>query len=127
MLMIKTNKSTILTVSGDTGLLSALKGYLHEEGYHITNTVTANEELKEVIKEVNPGIIIVDINMPWLGGIELSLRIRQWSSVPVIMLTTWGAKKGEVRGLDLGSSTYLTDSLSRDELLKLIEKAKSGD
>lgn len=57
-----------------------------------------------------------------LDGIEVCLRIRQWSRIPIIMLTTWGAGEGKVRGLNLGADGYLTEPFGIDELTARIKE-----
>jgi len=59
--------------------------------------------------------------MPNLDGIGVCLQLRQWTQLPIMMLSTWGAEEGKVRGLNLGSNSYLTESFGIDELRTRIE------
>lgn len=54
--------------------------------------------------------------MPTLDGIEVCLHLRQWTQTPIMMLSTWGTDDGMVRGLNLGSESYLTEPLGMNEL-----------
>ena len=64
----------------------------------------------------HPDFVILDVIMPELDGIGVCLTIRQWSQVPIMMLSTWGTGGDMVRGLNLGSETYLTEPFGIDKL-----------
>ncbi len=68
-------------------------------------------------------LVIVDIIMPSLDGIRECLYIRQWSQVPIMMLSTWGTGGNRVRGLDLGADSYLTEPFGVDELMVRTKEA----
>jgi len=74
-----------------------------------------------VIDTENPEFIIMDIVMPSLDGIGTCLQLRQWTQIPVIMLSTWGTGNGTVRGLNLSSDNYLTKPFGGDVLTKRIK------
>ncbi|MFC1869699.1 response regulator transcription factor [Chloroflexota bacterium] len=118
-------KKRILVVSGDPELLRILQHNLPQESCEVATGRVSGEDLKEVLDVMLPDLIILDIQMPWLDGIELCLRIRQWCQAPVIMLSTWGATRDTVRGLDLSSDCYLTDPFDATELVSRIEETLS--
>jgi DNA-binding response OmpR family regulator len=60
--------------------------------------------------------------MPTLDGIGICLHLRQWTQVPIMMLSTWGTEDGMVRGLNLGSDSYLTEPFGTEELKKRINE-----
>ena len=111
----------ILVVSKDTKLMEFLHRNLPNNGYQIIST-RADEALKSILDEVSPHLVILDIMMPQLDGIELCLSIRQWSQVPIILLSTWEAGTDKVRGLDLNSISYLTRPLGGSEFRERTEK-----
>ena len=111
----------ILVVSKDTKLMEFIHRNLPNNRYQIINT-RAGEVLKSIPDEVKPHLVILDIMMPELDGIELCLSIRQWSQVPIILLSTWEAGTDKVRGLDLNSSSYLTRPLGGSEFRERTEK-----
>ena len=76
-----------------------------------------------MLDEELPDLIIVDIMMPSLDGLGICLYIRQWSQVPIMMLSTWGTEEGKIRGLDLSSDSYLTKPFGIDELKVRIKEA----
>ncbi len=114
-------KIEVLIISSDPVLLRLLRQNLNESDYQVTNTQHTGEELKAVLEKETPDLIILDIMMPNLNGIEVCLRIRQWSQTPIMMLSTWGATKGKIRGLDLSTDSYLTEPFGIGELTERIE------
>ena len=117
-------KKRLLIISDDPKLKGFLSQGLPEQEYALESAgKILGEELEETLDRELPDLIILDILMPWMEGIELCLRIRQWCPSPVIMLSTWGAKKDTVRGLDLGAEGYLTEPFNIDGLKERIEGA----
>ncbi len=121
------NKNNILVVSRDNRLVEILRQSLPHKGFVVTSTEAKSKGLKETLSEVMPDLVILDAMMPKLEGIETLLDLRQWSAVPIIMLSTWGAAKGAVRGLDLSSDCYLTESITVDQLLSKIKSKVNGN
>jgi len=115
----------ILIASGDPILLGILKNNLSANGYKIMSTKDSDHKLEATLDKALPDLIILDIMMPSLDGIEVCLRIRRRCEAPIIMLTTWGAGKDMVRGLDLSSDCYLTSPFGITELIAQIEEAFS--
>ena len=112
-----------LVVSSDPVMLGFLPQSLDECGYQVVTTQHTGEELKEVLDKELPDLVILDIMMPELDGIEIGLRIRRWSQVPILMLSTWGAGEGKVRGLDLIADTYLTEPFGIGGVMERVEQA----
>ncbi|MFC2122348.1 response regulator transcription factor [Bacteroidota bacterium] len=116
------DKKKILIVSSEPELQGILHQNLPDGNYQLTNVDDCEEELKELVDQCLPDLIILDISMPWLDGIEVCLRLRQWCQAPVIMLSTWDAGKDTVRSLDLSSDSYLTEPYGVKELMSQIEE-----
>lgn len=116
-------KKKILIISDDPRLMGFLSHNLSDRDYSVASTDTMGEDLKVMLDNEIPDLVILDILMPWMDGIELCLRIRQWCPVPIIMLSTWGAKKDTIRGLDLAAETYLTEPFDINGLTERIEGA----
>jgi len=112
-----------MVISSDPTMLRFLEQNLSENDYPIANTQYTGEELRAVLDTEHPDLIIVDIMKPNLDGIEVCLRIRQWSDAPIIMLSAWGAGADKVRALDLGADCYLTEPFGVDELRARINEA----
>ena len=115
-------KTKILTVSRDPVLVSFLQRELNDGEYEIVNTQHSGVYLKEVLNTEQPEFIILDIIMPSLDGIGICLQLRQWTKTPIMMLSSWGAGSGTVKGLSLGSEGYLSDAFGTDMLKKRIEE-----
>ena len=116
-------KTKILTISGDPVLIRTIQQNLAEDCYQTVNAQQTGEELRTVLNNELPDIVILDIMMPNLDGIEVCLRIRQWSLVPVIMLSAWGVEEGKVRGLNLGADGYLTEPFGIEGVRERIQEA----
>jgi DNA-binding response OmpR family regulator len=118
--MLATTK--ILTISSDPLLVNFLQRELGNGEYEIINTEHTGDQLKNIIDVENPEFIILDIGMPALDGIGICLKMRQWTQLPMLMITTWGTTDGKVRGLNLGSDDYLTEPFGSDMLKSRIEQ-----
>lgn len=114
---------TVLVVSRDPVLQRFLGCKLGATGYRVLATEVWGEELKAMLDGYLPDFIILDAMMPMMQGIEVSLRIRQWSPVPVMMLSTWGAGDDRIRRLDLDTDDYLTEPFGVEQLVVQIEEA----
>lgn len=117
--MLAQNK--ILTITSDPVLVSFLQQELNDGNFEIVNTEHTGIQLKDIIELEEPNFIILDIMMPALDGIGICLQLRQWTHLPILMLTTWGTTDGAVRGLNLGADDYLTDPFGADMLKERIE------
>lgn len=115
-------KRKILAISSDSELKNFLEQELGNGGYEIVSTRDTGIPLRGKIDTEKPEFIILDIMMPTLDGIEVCLRLRQWTKLPIMMLTKWGAEGGMVRGLNLSSDSYLTEPFGTDTLNTRIEE-----
>jgi len=114
-------KTKILTISTDPVLVKFLQQELNDGEYEIISTLHTGIRLKDVIDSEDPEFIVLDIMMPALDGIGACLQLRQWTNVPIMMLSTWGTGDNTVRGLNLGSDSYLTEPFGVDVLKKRIK------
>jgi DNA-binding response OmpR family regulator len=119
---IMLTKRKILAISNDTELKDFLDRELSPGKYEIVCTRDTGITLRERIDKEKPHFIILDIMMPTLDGIEICLRLRQWTKLPIMMLTKWGTDNGMVRGLNLSSDSYLTEPFGTDTLNTRIEE-----
>lgn len=114
---------SILLLTGDSALQGFFQTNVVGAGYRLTTVQTFREELRSVLEADAPDLIVADIRMPFMDGIETSLCIRRWFDVPIIMLSAWGAGKDRVRRLDLSAEDYLTDPMDWSELQSHLETA----
>ena len=113
------SQTKLLLVDDDSNLVEALKLYLTTAGYVITAASDGREGLQKLFVE-RPDLILLDIMMPKLDGWELCSRIREVSSVPIIMLTARGQEADKVRGLQMGADDYVAKPFSLRELEAMI-------
>src|SRR6266853_5197955 len=109
-------KTTILAADDDPQLLRLVTRNLQLEGYEV-RAASDGQQALELIEQQVPDLVLLDVMMPRMDGFTLSHRVREFSSVPIIMVTARGQDQDKVRGLDLGADDYLTKPFSVDELL----------
>jgi two-component system response regulator ArlR len=114
----------ILVVEDDEGICSFLQVELEHEGFEVLLASTGREALLQFEKEKTEGrvlnLILLDIMLPQLNGIEVLRRIRKISDIPVILLTARNETYDKVSGLDAGADDYLTKPFEIEELLARI-------
>jgi two-component system response regulator ArlR len=108
----------ILIVEDDAQILRVLELELKHEGYDVETARDGLAGLERALKE--PDLVVLDLMLPKLDGMEVCARIRAKSSVPIIMLTARDRIPDRVAGLDSGADDYITKPFSIDELLARI-------
>ncbi len=106
----------ILVIDDDTRLRTLLGRFLDEKGFK-TSLAKDTAEAKELIKESNFDLLIVDVMLPNENGIEFTSSLRQSSAVPIIMLTARGEFEDRIKGLESGADDYLQKPFEPKELL----------
>src|SRR6266568_4509174 len=109
-------KVTILTADDDPQLLRLIARNLELEDYQVL-TATDGQQALELIEARSPDLVLLDVMMPKMDGFTVCQRVREFSLVPIIIITAHGQDQDKVRGLDLGADDYLTKPFSVDELL----------
>ncbi|HMN15568.1 MAG TPA: response regulator, partial [Bellilinea sp.] len=113
-------ETKILVVDDEPLYIRLLKVNLEPEGYQIV-TAGNGEEALEIISQDMPDLIILDVMMPKLDGITACIRIRQFSNVPIILLTAMGEEQDRVRGLNIGADDYVVKPFSATELVARVK------
>jgi len=116
------DKTHILIVDDDQAILRLLCTNLKARGYKITTAMDGEEALEAMEKDF-VDLMILDLMMPKVDGVEVCRRIREWSSVPIIVLSARGDEKDKVKCLELGADDYLTKPFGIAELLARIKTA----
>ena len=106
----------ILVVDDDPEIVSFVRRGLAYEGYKVDTAADGSEALAKA-REKEPDLVILDIMMPGIDGLEVSKRLRQGSDVPILMLTAKGTVADKVTGLESGADDYLIKPFAFDELL----------
>ena len=112
----------VLIVDDEEKILNLVTSYLEREGFEIFTARDGLEGLK-LSKEVNPDIIVLDIMLPGMDGIEVLTQIRKESNVYVIMLTAKTEETDKIIGLSVGADDYVTKPFSPRELTARIKAA----
>jgi DNA-binding response OmpR family regulator len=109
-------KSTmVLVVDDDIRMLRMMKRVLELENFQVMVATSGEASLKIFEKEL-PDLVLLDIMMPGMNGYTVCQRIREFSQVPIIMVTAKGDDKEKVEGLDIGADDYVTKPFSASEL-----------
>lgn len=109
-------KTTILAADDDPQLLRLVMRNLQFEGYEVLPASNGQQALEEIEAHV-PDLVLLDVMMPKMDGFTVCQHVREFSSVPIIIVTARGQDQDKVRGLDLGADDYLTKPFSVDEML----------
>ncbi len=110
----------ILVVDDDPEILGLLKRGLAYEGYVVETAADGNEALAKA-RDHEPDLVILDVMMPGIDGLEVSKRLRQAGDVPILMLTAKGSVTDIVAGLGSGADDYLVKPFAFDELLARVK------
>ena len=110
----------VLVVDDELRYLRLLRFNLESSGYRVIAAATGKEAV-QAAASLNPDLVLLDLMLPDLDGYEVCRRIREFSQVPVIMVTARGEVLDKVRGLKLGADDYVTKPFSADELLARVE------
>jgi DNA-binding response OmpR family regulator len=108
-------KTSVLVVDDDIRILRMLQRMLELEGYRVIPADNAETAL-DVFNDETPSLVLLDIMMPDIDGITACRRIREFSQVPIIMVTAKDSYEDKVEGLDAGADDYVTKPLSAEEL-----------
>jgi two-component system KDP operon response regulator KdpE len=107
---------TVLIVDDDQGLRELVRINLEHEGY---TALQARNGLEGVgaVREHRPDLVVMDINMPTMDGVEACTKIREFSQVPILMLTARVQSQDVITGLDQGADDYIGKPFNMDELM----------
>jgi len=105
----------VLVVEDDVQIVRVLRLELEHEGYQVETASDGLAGLEKALKE--PDLVILDVMLPKMDGLEVCTRVRAKSKVPIIMLTAKDRIPDRVSGLDLGADDYLVKPFSIEELL----------
>ena len=115
-------RCNILVVDDEPQITRVLKTTLSSQGYAI-RTASDGDEAVQVMKEWTPDLLITDLGMPHMNGLELCRHVRAKSPLPIIVLSVKGEEKIKVDALDAGADDYVTKPFSVNELLARVRAA----
>lgn len=111
---------TILVVDDDADIREVIHVYLRNEGYHVIEAEDGIQALEYLQKE-NVDLMILDLMMPRLDGVQTCLKIRLASNIPIIMLTAKGEDQDKITGLSAGADDYITKPFNPLELVARVK------
>jgi two-component system KDP operon response regulator KdpE len=112
----------ILVVDDETQIARVLRRGLSARGYEV-QTASDGEEALSTFSQWPADLVITDLSMPQMGGLELCRRLRKLSQVPIIVLSVKGEERTKVEALDAGADDYVTKPFGIDELLARVRAA----
>ena len=112
----------ILVVDDETQIVRVLRHVLSAPQY-LTHTATEGETALEIFRDWSPDLVITDLQMPKLGGMELCKQIREISGVPIIVLSVRNDEETIIEALDAGADDYITKPFGSGELLARVRSA----
>ena len=115
-------ETQVLVVDDEPAILRALSAALRTRGYTVHTATTGGEALDHAVRHPLD-VIILDLGLPDLDGIEICRRLREWSTTPIIVLTVEDAEERKVTALDAGADDFVTKPFSMPELLARVRVA----
>jgi two-component system, OmpR family, KDP operon response regulator KdpE len=112
----------VLVIDDEPQILRALKTILSAKGFRIS-TANRGEEGLVLATALEPDLIILDLSLPDMDGVEVTRRLREWSKIPIIILSVRDSERDKVLALDKGADDYLTKPFGIEELLARIRVA----
>jgi DNA-binding response OmpR family regulator len=111
-----TKPQTVLVVEDEASIASFVAAYLKNAGYAVRTTASGAEALKLVASE-KPALVVLDLMLPDMDGVEVCKRIRQTTDLPVLMLTARDEDVDKIIGLEVGADDYMTKPFKPRELV----------
>ena len=109
------NNKRVLIVDDDVKIVELVRLYLARDGYHVITAYNGTDALK-LARESHPDLLVLDIMLPGVNGLEICRILRAESPVPIILLTAKTTEQDRIVGLDLGADDYVTKPFSPREL-----------
>lgn len=116
------NAPHILVVDDEPQILRAIRTILTEKQFKVT-TASRGEEGLTLAATHEPDLIILDLGLPDMDGVEVCRRLREWTQVPIIILSVRDSERDKVAALDMGADDYLTKPFGIEELLARVRVA----
>ena len=110
------NKYTILVVEDDKPVRTLITTTLKANGYRFIEALTGEEAILQATSH-NPDVILLDLGLPDMDGVEIIRKVRSWSNVPIIVISARSEDSDKIGALDSGADDYLTKPFSVEELL----------
>jgi len=106
----------VLVVDDQPAIVEIVRDYLADAGYRVSTAASGDDALRQV-RSITPDLVVLDLGLPGMDGLDVARTVRQTSNVPIIMLTARSDETDRVVGLELGADDYLVKPFSPRELL----------
>jgi len=115
-------KELILLIEDEPQMRRFLRITLQSQGYRLVDAATAHEGMMQATTR-NPDVVLLDLGLPDLDGLEVTKRLREWAQTPIIVISAREQELDKIRALDAGADDYLTKPFNAGELLARIRVA----
>jgi two-component system KDP operon response regulator KdpE len=112
----------VLLIEDEAEIRRFLRTTLPQQGYRIVEATSGREGLTEASAR-NPDIVLLDLGLPDMEGVEIIRKLREWTAIPILVLTAREQEQSKVEALDLGADDYVTKPFSINELLARMRAA----
>jgi two-component system KDP operon response regulator KdpE len=116
------DKELILLIEDEPQMRRFLRITLQSNGYRLVETETGNDGLIQAASR-NPDVVLLDLGLPDMDGLEVTTRLREWTQTPIIIISAREQEQDKVKALDAGADDYLTKPFDAGELLARIRVA----
>ncbi len=118
--MVAMERGTILVVDDEPNIADLVELYLRRDGYRVVKAATGEDAIRAV-QQHRPRLVVLDVGLPDVDGLEVCRRLRQSTAIPVIFLTARDTEVDRVLGLELGADDYVTKPFSPAELVARVK------
>ncbi len=112
----------VLVVDDEPSILAAMAPLLRSRGYEVATALTGRSAL-EIVERLHPDLIVLDLGLPDMDGVEVCRQVREARAIPIIVLSARGAEADKVAALDAGADDYVTKPFGTEELLARVRVA----
>ncbi|MEO8458719.1 MAG: response regulator transcription factor, partial [Chloroflexota bacterium] len=110
-----TPEPLVLAVDDEAGILRLMKLELTGQGFRVI-TASNGEDAMKLVEEQRPDVLLLDVIMPEMTGLEVMRRVREQMNVPIIMVTAKDSDQDKIRGLEMGADDYIVKPFSPEEM-----------
>jgi len=117
------NRPAVLVIDDEVQIRRLLRVSLEASGYRVLEAATGRDGLVEAAQR-HPDLVLLDLGLPDMDGVTVLQRLREWSRVPVVVLSVRGREEDKITALDNGADDYVTKPFSTGELLARLRVAQ---
>jgi len=111
-----TSRGTVVLIEDEESIADLLRMYFEQEGFRLVHAPNGEQGL-DAVRDRDPRVVLLDLGLPGMDGVEACRRIRAMSDVPIIMLTARDSEVDKIVGLEIGADDYVTKPFSPRELV----------